>query len=113
MITALGATFDRTPYTTDAFGLMQGSWGPDAVMEKSVAAFTPNVAWMDRTRLPDGFDMSGGGTSAATPQIAAGCALWLQLHGNQYPQDWNVVEACRLALCRSSDATEAGKAFLG
>ncbi len=113
VITALGATFDRTPYTTDAFGVMQGSWGPDAVMEKAVAGFTPNVAWMDRTRLPDGFDMSGGGTSAATPQIAAACALWLQLYGNQYPQNWNVVEACRLALWRSSDATEAGKKFLG
>ncbi len=113
VITALGVTFDGSPYKTDKFGVMQGSWGPDAVMEKAIAAYTPNVAWMDMTRLPDGFDMNGGGTSASTPQIAAACALWMQLYGSSYPQDWNVVEACRVALFRSCSPTTAGKSLLG
>ena len=113
VITALGATFERQPYKTTTVGVMQGCWGPDGVMEKAAAGFTPNVAWMDRTKLPDGFDMTGGGTSASTPQIAAACALWLQLYGSRFPAGWTVVEACRLALFRSCDPTAAGKSFLG
>jgi hypothetical protein len=104
--TALGATFAGKPYTTKDIGVMQGSWGPDAVMEKAIAGYTPNVAWMDFKTLPSGFDMSGGGTSASTPQIAAACALWLQQHGHKFPQDWRLVEACRLALFKS--ATDTG-----
>ena len=46
-------------------------------------------------------DMDGGGTSAATPQIAAAAALWLAEHWDrvsQYSQPWMRVEAVRLAL---------------
>jgi hypothetical protein len=82
-------------------------------MHKASAAFTPNVAWMDREKLPDGFDMTGGGTSASTPQIAAACALWLQLYGSRFPVDWRVGEACRLALFRSSDTNQAGMSYCG
>lgn len=113
VITAVGATYDRQPYKTTHLNVMQGCWGPDAIMRKASAAFTPNVAWMDREKLPDGFDMTGGGTSASTPQIAAACALWLQLYGSRFPADWRVVEACRLALFRSSDATQAGMSYCG
>jgi hypothetical protein len=113
VITALGATYAREPYKTTTLNVMQGCWGPDAVMKKAVAGFTPNIAWMNRTSLPAGFDMTGGGTSASTPQIAAACALWLQLYSNRFPADWHVVEACRLALFRSSMPTAAGQALLG
>ena len=102
VVTALGATYESNPYVTTDVGVMQGSWGPDAVMKKAIAAYTPNVAWMEFGNLPSGFDMSGGGTSASTPQIAAACALWLQVHGNKFPKDWRVVEACRLALFGSA-----------
>ena len=112
-ITALGATFEGKPYTTTTIGVMQGSWGPDAVMEKAIAAYTPNVAWMNYKVFPCGFEMDGAGTSASTPQIAAACALWLQLYGNEFPQDWTVVEACRLALFRSATSTASPKSMLG
>lgn len=72
-----------------------------------------DIAWMDRAKLPDGFDMTGAGTSASTPQIAAACALWLQLYGAWFPSDWRVVEACRLALFKSCDPTVAGTSFCG
>ncbi len=111
--TAVGATYARTPYSTDKNGVLQGSWGPDSVMEKAVAGFTPNVAWMKRDLLPDGFDMNGGGTSASTPQVAAACALWLERFGSRFPQDWRVVEACRLALFDSCNAAQAGRRALG
>jgi hypothetical protein len=114
VITALGATYAKGPYVTDKAGEMQGCWGPDDVMDKAAAAYTPNVAWMNYKVLPAGFGMNGSGTSASTPQIAAACALWLQLYKNRFPQaDWRRVEACRLALFDSADAGAHNKAELG
>lgn len=77
VITATGVTYDNKPYITNDAGVMQGSWGPDAVMKKAVAASTPNVPWM-KLGSTNGWALDGGGTSASTPQIAAACALWLQ-----------------------------------
>ena len=102
VVTAVGATYDKTPYVTRKIGELQGNWGPDDVMDKAIAAYTPNVAWM-LFRTTDGFDMDGAGTSASTPQIAAACALWIQLYGANYAAGWQRVEACRLALFRSAD----------
>ena len=113
VITALGATYSRTPYITDKPTVMQGCWGPDSVMEKAIAAYTPKVAWMRYDDLPSGFDMNGGGTSASTPQIAAACALWLQKYGAQLPTDWRRVEACRLALFDGADNPLPNKSELG
>ena len=48
--------------------------------------------------------MDGQGTSSSTPQVAAACALWLELYGAQYPADWRRVEACRRALFLSADS---------
>ena len=111
--TALGATYLKKPYISQHLGAMQGCWGPDAVMEKAVAAFTPNVAWMDFDHPPNGFSMSGGGTSSSTPQIAAACALWLERYGNRLPSDWRRVEACRVALFESTDNRHADMPELG
>ncbi len=117
VITALGATFEKKPYITDDFGQMQGCWGPDSVMEKAIAAFTPNVAWMAYDDLPSGFGMHGSGTSASTPQIAAACALWLSLYQDPTLTGWQRVEACRLALFASAannrqDVSELGWGLL-
>jgi hypothetical protein len=103
VITVVGATYDKTPYVTNVLGEIEGSWGPDKnVMKKAIAAYTPNVAWMKyRTNVQ--FDMDGKGTSSSTPQVAAACALWLELHGADYPADWRRVEACRRALFLSAD----------
>jgi Subtilase family len=113
VITALGATWTHQPYITDKIGTMQGCWGPDTVMEKAIAAYTPNVAWMDFDRPPNGFSMSGGGTSSSTPQIAAACALWLDRYGNQLPSGWQRIEACRLALFESARSRHADIPELG
>ena len=75
-ITVTGATYDKRPYTTDKWFVLQGSWGPDEIMDKAIASYTPNVAWIKYDTDVD-YDMNGGGTSSSTPQIAAACALWL------------------------------------
>src|SRR5271163_2470477 len=61
----------------------------------------------------DGFDMDGAGTSSSTPQIAAACALWIQLYGGNYPAGWQRVEACRLALFRSAAQGNGNATYLG
>ena len=102
VVTATGTTFTKGPYITKDFGTMQGCWGPDKVMHKAIAAYTPNVPWMTSQNDPHGWDMNGGGTSASTPQIAAACALWLKQYGGQFPLGWQRVEACRHALFESA-----------
>jgi hypothetical protein len=113
VLTALGTTYLKQPYITAKVGVMQGCWGPDTVMEKAVAGFTPNVAWMIFNDLPAGFEMSGGGTSASTPQVAAACALWLELYRDKLPADWRRVEACRVALFDGADDSHPNKPELG
>jgi len=81
-------------------------------MKKAIAAYTPNVAWMLFQTI-DGFDMDGAGTSSSTPQIAAACALWIQLYGKNYAAGWQRVEACRLALFRSADPGNGSATYLG
>ncbi|WDD91299.1 S8/S53 family peptidase [Burkholderia sp. FERM BP-3421] len=100
VVTATGVTYDDGPYKRDQLGVMQGCWGPDAVMAKAVGAYTPNVPWM-RIETQYGWGLDGGGTSASTPQIAAACALWLARYGSRFPDDWRRVAACRAALGRS------------
>jgi hypothetical protein len=111
VVTAVGATYDKTPYVTNKVGELQGSWGPDDVMKKAIAGYTPNVAWM-LFQTTDGFDMDGAGTSASTPQIAAACALWIQIYGKNYAAGWQRVEACRLALFRSADPGNGSATYL-
>ncbi|HEY8698607.1 MAG TPA: S8/S53 family peptidase [Rhizomicrobium sp.] len=101
VVTATGTTYAKGPYIADDTGAMQGCWGPDAVMKKAIAAYTPNVPWMRYDDTPFGWDMDGGGTSAATPQVAAACALWLAKYGKQFPAGWTRVAACRHALFES------------
>ncbi|MFC3326122.1 S8/S53 family peptidase [Mesorhizobium cantuariense] len=97
VITVLGATYDKLPYVTDAPLVLQGSYGPQSIMDKAIAAYTPNVVWV-RFDTATGYDMDGGGTSASTPQVAAACALWLQKNKADYPANWKRVAACRYAL---------------
>ncbi|SNT22009.1 Subtilase family protein [Granulicella rosea] len=112
VITVTGATYDKTPYVTHGIGKMQGNWGPDIVMKKAVASFTPNIAKMV-LGTTNGFYMNFGGTSASTPQVAAACALWIQLYGASYPANWQRVEACRLALFESVQNPGADTEHIG
>lgn len=112
VLTAVGATYDLKGYATDIFSEMQGCWGPDPVMNKAIAGFTPNVPWLNCLEL-NGFSMHGGGTSAATPQVAAACALWVQLYGSKMERDWKRVAACRMALFHGAHNVHPDRSKLG
>jgi hypothetical protein len=73
---------------------MAGNYGPDDKMRTAIAAYTPNVPWA-RFDEPAIVDFDGNGTSAATPQIAAAAALWIEKHRGQYErysEGWKRVE---------------------
>jgi hypothetical protein len=113
VIAATGACYDHMPYDMDAprdvmkarsegGEFMQGSWGPEQAMDRAVAAYTPNVAWASFDK-PYKFSRAGGGTSSATPQVAATAALWLLYHRNELKNftgknAWKRVEAARRAI---------------
>jgi hypothetical protein len=83
---------------------MSGNWGPHDKMRTAVAAYTPNIPWAE-WGCPQVVSEDGAGTSAATPQIAAAAALWLQVHGSQFPKDWRRAEAVRQAILRSAKSS--------
>ncbi len=116
VIAATGACCNNEPYDlsvnswyrnrSEGGSYMQGNWGPQRVMKTAVAAYTPNLPWA--TARPDiKFLRSGGGTSSATPQVAATIAMWiaynrkkLQQHG--IDKSWQKVEAARKAVFRAA-----------
>lgn len=93
-----------TPYADLAPDLMAGNYGPPSKAEYAIAGFTPNVPWA-RIRSNDVVDFDGGGTSSATPQVAAAAALWIAQNRaalDAYPKAWMRVEAVRKALFDSA-----------
>ncbi|WP_343702376.1 S8 family serine peptidase [Chitinophaga sp.] len=116
VIAATGAMYDHQPYDVNylrggqraiSTQYMQGSWGPPSRMTRALAAYTPNTPWASTQHA---FLRSGGGTSSATPQVAAAAALWIAYHrpeleakGYYQPgRQWLKVEAVRHALYRSA-----------
>lgn len=91
-----------------------------------IAAYSPNIPWAVATSKPGEtnwvVDMDGAGTSAATPQVAAAAALWLEKNYDQIAQAnawsgsnaWKKVEAvyCALLLSAERKQTNADK-YLG
>jgi hypothetical protein len=113
VIAACGVMADARPYYGLPFGTMQGNWGPASKMATALSAFTPNIPWAERGSAGI-VDMDGQGTSAATPQVAAAAALYLQRHGSdifnpaKYPEPWMRVEAVRHALFSSANKSGDG-----
>jgi subtilisin family serine protease len=102
VIGACGVMADKTAYLNLPPWAMEGNAGPGSKMATALAAYTPNIPWA-RLGFPDWIDLNGGGTSAATAQIAAAAALWLHENGGNYPAgNWQRAEAARRALFDSA-----------
>jgi hypothetical protein len=97
VIAACGVMADGSPYFGLPVTAMQGNVGPASKMATTLAAYTPNIPWA-RIGAPEVVDLNGGGTSAATPQVAAAAALWLARFQPRYRERWMRVEAVRNAL---------------
>jgi len=95
VIAAVGVMYDGRPYradleTSDVLARSEGGstmgscYGPLSVNGSVIAAYTPNTLWAggdgDKVGKTEA-TMDGGGTSTATPQVAAAAAMWLELHG--------------------------------
>jgi hypothetical protein len=104
VVAACGVMADGRPYADLPIRKMAGCYGPSRKDATSIGAYTPNVPWA-KFGCPDTIDMDGGGTSAATPQVAAAAALWMQKNKaalDAYGEDWMRVEATRKALFDSA-----------
>lgn len=124
VIAATGVTPDYTPYliyenrnhnanNRDTGGAyMQTCYGPEDRMRTAIAAYTPNVMWAGKFDHGEMFDRSGGGTSSATPQIAAAAAMWLYYHRKEIQKltdgkkDWRKAEMARQALFQSAEKSK-------
>jgi hypothetical protein len=109
VLAACGVMADGRAYAGLNPGTMQGSYGPASKMATALGGHTPNVPWaiIDCAKI---VTMDGGGTSSATPQIAAAAALWLAEYlpaVAAYPQPWMRVEAVRRALFGSAAKSTA------
>ena len=104
VVAACGIMADGKPYADLAIQMMAGNYGPLDKMATAIAAPTPNVPWA-RLGCSDIIDFDGAGTSAATPQVAAAAAIWLQKNRDavdSYTDAWMRVEAIRSALFDSA-----------
>lgn len=116
VIAVTGVMADGRPYR-DLGGpgcarVFEGNHGPASAMTAAIAAFTPNIPWA-RYGCPDTVRLDGQGTSAATPQVAAAAALWLEQHKLELERDWHRVEAVRNALFESARASSGDDAYFG
>ncbi len=105
VVAACGVMADGRPYADlPRLDEMAGNYGPQSKMATAIAGCTPNTPWA-RFGSSNIVDLDGQGTSAATPQIAAAAALWIQKNKSKlanYSKPWMRVEAVRKALFESA-----------
>ena len=113
-IAVCGVMANGQPYYNITDRQLEGSWGPDSSMTAAIAAYTPNIPWPVFRQSPE-IRENGEGTSAATPQVAAAAALWIEKHKDFLKRDWRRVEAVRNALfssAKGADRQHFGKGIL-
>lgn len=119
VIAATGVTYNKKPYVMEAHLKekggssedMQGNYGPESAMKSALAAYTPNTTWATLNDKKNPFRLNGGGTSSATPQIAAAAALWMVRYRkeidnfleNKPTEKWKKIEMVKNALFKSAD----------
>jgi subtilisin family serine protease len=130
VIAATGVAYNKKPYVMEAQVKfkggsdedMQGNHGPESAMKTALAAYTPNTTWATLNDKENPFSLKGGGTSSATPQIAAAAALYIvnyrqeieTLLKDQPTQKWKKVEMVKNALFSSADKSYAeSKKYFG
>ena len=112
VVAACGVMANGQPYADLPLKIMAGNYGPASKMATAMAGFTPNTPWA-RLGCELMVDHDGRGTSAATPQIAAAAALWIQAFKGkweQYSEGWMRVEAVRKALFDAARLDKSGLA---
>lgn len=111
VIAACGVMSNGKPWADFSdLKLMGGCYGPDSKMDTAMAAYTPNVPWAVYD-CPTLVDFDGRGTSAATPQVAAAAACYIQanlagLRAYDGADRWKRVESVRKALFDSATKLE-------
>jgi hypothetical protein len=110
VIAACGVMANQVPYADLPGMQMEGNYGPTSKMDTALAGYTPNVPWA-KFGCPGVLRFNGKGTSAATPQVAAAVAIWLQAHQAHcaaLPEKWMRVEAVRRALFGTANPGQGG-----
>jgi hypothetical protein len=105
VLAACGVMADGRPYAYLEGRALEGSFGPKHVMGSALSTYAPNIPWAIFGCAAN-LRLNGGGTSAATPQIAAAAALWYEKYKAELPRDWRRVEAARDALFASAKQTD-------
>ena len=107
VIGVTGVMTNGSPYAKLPLFVMSGNYGPPTKLCSSIAAYTPNIPW-PAFHCDNLVHLDGAGTSAATPQIAAAAALYLQFWGEKGAfldkPLWYRVEAARQALFTTAAA---------
>lgn len=115
VVAACGTMADGKAYADLPPTQMAGDYGPTKKMGEAISAYTPNVPWA-RFGEPGTVDFDGAGTSAATPQVAATAALWIQKNRAKYDaynEPWMRAEAVRAALFEKADFEGADRDHFG
>lgn len=101
VLAVCGVMANDAPYTDLTSRQLQGNFGPDSSMTAALSTYTPNIPWAV-FGCGSTLRLNGEGTSAATPQIAAAAALWMEKYKTSLSRDWHRVEAVRHALFSSA-----------